>query len=166
MKLQADQIKQQINALILANPELATDEQLCADMIEGETDAFEFMRKLERMRLETRCTVEVLVTVIKTMVERSNRFERREENIRKLMKQLLDTANLKKLELPEATLVIRNGSPKVIITDEEALPDYYFRIKKEPNKTLIGAALKTNPPTSVPGAVLSNAEPSLTILTR
>jgi hypothetical protein len=164
IKLQVEQIKQQINALILANPELALDEQLRTDMIEGETDAFECMRKLERMRVETQATIQVLSSVIETMENRASRLGRREEAFRKLMYQLLTTADLKKLELPEATLVIRNGVPKVIIINEEQLPEYYIRVKKEPNKKLIGAALKAGD--TVLGAMLSNAEPSLTILTR
>lgn len=160
----AEQVRQQITALLLECPELAEDEVLRADMIEGETDAKECLRKLERQRQDTLGLIKGLAIVIEDLHARRGRFERREEAMRRLMHKVLDAADLPKMELPEATLSIRKGTPKVIITEQNDIPDYYIRIKKEPDRTLIGAALKAG--SSVPGAVLSNAEPHLSIRTR
>ena len=69
----------------------------------------------------------------------------------------MNTAELKRAELPEATLSVRSGQPKVLIINEQEIPDEYMRIKKEPDKTRIKAALSGNQ--NVPGAALSNVEP-------
>jgi hypothetical protein len=81
--------------------------------------------------------------------------------MRNLMLRLLQAAHLKKLEMPEATLSVRLGVPRVVIVDETEIPDEFCRIKKEPDKTKIKAALSEFKP--VPGATLSNAEDGLTV---
>ena len=75
----------------------------------------------------------------------------------------MQTANLAKAELPEATLSIRQGTPKVVIINEREIPDEFMRIKKEPDKTRIKAVMTAGEVVS--GCALSNAEPSLTIRT-
>jgi hypothetical protein len=77
------------------------------------------------------------------------------------MLQLLQAAHLRKLELPECTLSIRIGVPRVIIVDETEIPDEFCRIVSSPDKTKIKAALSEFK--SVPGATLSNAEDGLTV---
>jgi hypothetical protein len=162
--MDVDTIRKQISDLLLAAPELAEDDILRADMIEAETNAIDFLRRLERNRQVALATIKVLHEWVEALCERSKRFDVREHAIRTLMFKVLQTANLHKIELPEATLSIRAGQPKVIITEEGDIPDYYVRIKREPNKILIGAALKAG--TNVPGATLSNAEPTLAIRTK
>ncbi len=164
-RLDVDRVRQQISQLLLVCPELLDDDVLRTDMIEAETDGIEFLRTLERKRSDTRATIDVLHRVVEDLELRMGRFERREEGIRTMMHKVLDAAGLKKVELPEATLSIRAGAPKVIITDENALSEEYFRIKKEPDKILIGAVLKISGNT-ISGATLSNAEPHLSIRIR
>jgi hypothetical protein len=151
----------QITALLLECPELAEDDVLRADMIEGETDAFKFLQDLEHKRQDACAMMDGIATRIDTLAQRSRRIDRREQAIRKMMHKILDAADLRKVELPEATISIRNGTPKVIIIEQNELPDYYIRIKREPDKTLIGAALKAG--STVPGAALSNSEPTISI---
>lgn len=153
-------IKLQIDAILSAFPELAEDEVLRADMLEGETDLFGYLRKVEQHRQESFGQAVALEMIIGLWKERKARFDRRDEGFRRLIFNLLDYAHLKKLELPEATFSIRNGSPKVIITDEMNIPDELCRYKREPDKTKIKAALLDGP---VPGAELSNAEDILAI---
>ena len=159
--LNLEQIRQQITTLLVECPELEQDEVLRADMIEGNTAAIEFLRELERRRREACAMMTGLEAVITELEKRAERFVRRTESLKRLMRIVLDAANLKKVELPEATLIIRSGVPKVMIVVEADLPDYYWRVHREPNKQLIGAALKSG--ADVPGAVLSNSEPQLTI---
>lgn len=153
-------IKLQIDAILSAFPELAEDEILRADMLEGETDLFEYLRKIEQRRQESFGQAVALEMIIGLWKERKARFDRRDEGFRKLIFNLLQYAGLKKLEIPEATFSVRAGSQKVIITDEMNLPDELCRFKREPDKTKIKAALRDGP---VPGAEWSNAEESLAI---
>ena len=81
--------------------------------------------------------------------------------MRALAFKLLKQAGLKKLELTAATLSIRAGQPRVIITDEARLPDYFIRIKREPDKHLIASYLKAGD--AVEGAELSNSESVLAV---
>ena len=161
--MHVDQIRQDIANLLLTYPELAEDEILRADMIEAETRAYDFLALLEVKRQDTLIFCDGIKARIKDLRERLDRMERREEGLRGAMRKVLEAANLKKVELPEVTIAMRLGPPHVIITDEPSIPEYYVRIKREPNKTWISAALKAG--TIIPGAELSNAEPVLWIKT-
>ena len=161
--MHVDQIRQDISNLLLAYPDLAEDDVLRADMIEAQTRAYDFLGLLEAKRQDALIFVDGIKARIKELRERLERMERRDEALRGAMRKVLEAANLKKVELPGVTIAMRLGTPHVIITDEPSLPEYYVRIKREPNKTLIGAALKAG--TTIPGAELSNAEPVLWIKT-
>jgi len=91
---------------------------------------------------------------------RRARFEKRVEFGRELMKRLMEAADIRKLEFPTATLSLMNTPPQVVVTNEDELPEEFFRIKKEPNKTLIKQALEK---TDVRGATLSNGGTSIVI---
>lgn len=164
MRMDPALIIHHINCLLVQCPELEEDEQLRADMIEGETNLNEFLRDMEAKRRDAAAMAGAIATTITDLEQRLARLERREQAMRRLMHKLMEAADLKKIELPEATLSIRNGTPKVIITDETLIPEILCRIKREPDKQRIGQLLKEGSP--VQGAELSNAEPNLTIRTK
>ena len=56
---------------------------------------------------------------------------------------------------------LAQSQPKVIITDEAAIPGELMRVTREPNKKAIGERLKAGE--AIPGACLSNAEPYVRI---
>jgi hypothetical protein len=68
---------------------------------------------------------------------------------------------VKKVELRQATLSIRAGTPRVIITDEARLPEDCIRIKREPDKVAIKEHLARGEP--VAGAEMSNREEVLAV---
>lgn len=157
-------IRAQIDALLLSYPELSEDETLRADCIEAETGAFEFLRYVERKRQETTALITGISANIITLQERQNRFYRREGAFRELIFKIMEAGDLHKAELPEATLSIRQGNAKVIITDETILPASFIRTKTEPDKKKIAEELKAG--TLIAGAILSNPEPTLSIRTK
>ena len=81
--------------------------------------------------------------------------------MRALMFRLLQAGQLRRLVLPEATLSIASAPARVLITNEDELPDDYWRIKREPDKERIKLALITA--AVVPGAELSNSPDYLRI---
>jgi hypothetical protein len=164
MRLDPAVIKHQVDTLLSAYPELAEDEVLRADMLEGSTDLVEFLRALERRRQEASALAESVTMNIDALAARRARFERRDTGIRDLMFKMLQLAHLRKLEMPEATLSVRTGVPRVLVTDEAALPDELCRIKREPDRAKIKEALADFKP--VPGATLSNAEDTFAIRVR
>jgi hypothetical protein len=163
VKLSPELIRQQLELLRRECPELSDeDDQLRADMISGETDMDAFLHRIELKRREALQDMRAIADDIRTMTQRADRFERQEQAVRKVIHQLLDAAGLKRYKIPLATYSI-GSSQKVIVIDDSAIPDDFVRIKREPDKTKIGAHLKTNQ--DVPGCTLSNAEPYLRIST-
>ena len=150
-----------ITLLLRDNPELDDDEVLRADMIEGQTNAFEFLSHIVRKIGATQAIAAGTTEYIGELQERKARLERREHSLRGLIAKMMNAAAITKAELPEATLSIRAGVPKVIIINEHELPKEFLRIKTEPDKTKIRAALMVHE--NVPGAALSNSESTLAI---
>lgn len=157
-------VQDQITALLLAFPELEEDEVLRADMIEGQTSAFEFLSSIVRKIGSTKALCSGTADYIGELQERKERLERREHALRMLVTKIMNTAELRKAELPEATLSIANGRPKVVIVNEKEIPQEFLRIKTEPDKTRIAAAITAHE--HVPGCVMSNAEPVLRIIVK
>ena len=153
-------IKLQIDQLFLQYPDLQEDEILRADMLEGSTDLNDFLRATERKRQEAVSMAEAIDINMEALNQRRNRFKHRDEALRSLMFKLLEWGNLKRVELPEATISIRAGTPRVVIVDEAAIPDALCRFRREPDKVKIKAALADG---EVNGAALSNAEPTISI---
>lgn len=161
MNLNPQVVQQEISNLLLLYPELQEDDQLRVDMIEGETDAFRMLSIIVRKIGENKALADGTDRYAQELKERSARIDRRIEAFRALAFKIMNYGAIKKAELPEATLSVRAGQPKVIVTEEEVLPDDCIRIKREPDKTAIKDKLTRGD--HVPGAVLSNSEPSLSI---
>ena len=162
MRLDPAIILQQITALRLEYPELDSEEWELS--VESETDVVSFLRAVERNRQEAEALAIGISVNVDNLKARKDRLLRREEGLRALMFRIMQAADLHKEVLPEATISIRNGTPKVMITDEKALPEQYLVPSVSPNRAAIGAALKSGE--QVPGAVLSNATPTISIRTK
>ena len=156
-----EQVRRDLAALLADNPELEEDDVLRLDMVEGETNAMELLDQLIQAERDARTLGEAIDLEIARLNKRFTRFENRRMAIRKLMMQLMEAANLKKAERPAATVSIAAGRPKVLITDESAIPPAFTRTKVEIDKESIAKTLKAMG--EVPGATLSNAEPTLRI---
>ena len=154
-------VRNAITSLLAANPELADDEVLRADMIEGQTNAFEYLSRLVRAIGASEALDDGLAAYITELKERRSRLERRVHSLKTLIYKVMSAAGLSRAELPEATVFIRRGVKRVIVTEEEMIPREYLRIKTEVNKTKIKEAIAAGD--TVPGAVLSNAEDMLVI---
>lgn len=154
-------VRQQIANLLHLNPELAEDEELRLDMIEAETEANELFSSLLAIMIEADKSAVGLANYEKKFKERRARMEHRVEKLRELVFKIMQFAEIHKIELPEATLSIRNGTQQVLITDATKLPDDLCKIERSPKKTEIKEALKSGK--EVPGAELSNGTPNLSI---
>lgn len=164
MNLDARLIQQQITSLLSQYPEIAEDDTLRADSVEGQTDAFSFLEILVRKIGENKARIEGIKSYRKELADRCARFERRDEALRSLAFKIMQTAELKWAELNEATLSIANSQPKVLITDEAIIPDILCKIQRTPDKSRIKEMLKAGE--IVRGAVLSNQEPHLVVRTK
>ena len=156
-------VRAQIEALRVSYPGIwdDDDQQLLADMLEGETDLHEFLTGVVRRMCEAEALASGIGNLLVDMRDRQRRFYERHDAMRALAFKLMQQAAVKKVELPQATLSIRAGQPKVIITDETVLPPNCVRIKREPDKVAIREHLARGEP--VAGAELSNSEPVLAV---
>lgn len=163
MRLDPQIIQQQIANLVLQYPDLADDEVLRADMVEGETEAFDFLSAIVRQIGDSQALAAGTKAYIDELSERRFRIERREEALRSLAFKVMSFADIKKAELPEATLSVRNGAAKVIIHDEAALPADCVKTvtSTSPDKAAIKERLASG--RDVPGAYLQNSDATLSI---
>lgn len=155
-------IRQQIGNLLVSYPELADDEVLRANSIEGETDAFEFLTKVVRGIDDARALYDGVNLRLEELEARRDRFDERIKAYRSLAYKIMQAGNLTKAELPDATLSMRAGTIKVVgEPDPKDLPDSLVKIERKPDKTAIKRALENGE--TVPGCHLSNGEPTLSI---
>jgi hypothetical protein len=67
---------------------------------------------------------------------------------------------LPKISAPDMTISRRPVPPSVVIVDESLLPKELLRVRTEPDKTAIKAALASGP---VAGAIMSNGSETLQV---
>jgi hypothetical protein len=153
-----------IEAMLKAYPELMEDEDLRADSLEAETDFKALMSRLVRIRGERLALAEGTNGYIKELTERRDRLARGADGLKGLMLKLMATAQLPKLELPEATISISAGRASVSITDIDALPQGTFTTERKPDKAAIKRMIDAGE--DIPGAALVAGENLLTIRTK
>lgn len=147
--------------LIAAYPELEEDEELRADMLEGETDLHRLLSRLINNERDADALAKAIAGRISDLQARKARAERRKEAMRSLMFRLMKAAALPKLVLPEATLSVGKKAATVEIVDEDALPENVVRITRAPDKKAIADLLKAGE--EVPGAKMGEPGESLTV---
>jgi hypothetical protein len=140
---------------------LADDERAYLDTLEGETDLYELCRLLLNRIEEDEGVQTVLTEQIADRTARKQRACERAKHNREAIKALLECAGVDKLTLAEATLSIRDVSPKPIVTDEAAVPDEFCRFTRKPDMTAIKAGLESG--AVISGVSLDNGGNSLTI---
>jgi Siphovirus Gp157 len=159
--LAADEVKAQIQRLLADCPDLREDDEALVLSLESETDATEFCTRLVRKIKENEAYSNGVAAYIAELRGRQEMFDRRDIGLRAILLKVMEAAGLKKLPLPIATLSATT-SQHVNVIELLDIPSEYLRYKPpEPNKTEIKAALKAGK--AVPGCVLSNPEPHLTI---
>jgi hypothetical protein len=165
-RFDARQLQQDIANLYLQFPELKDDdEMLKVDTLEGATNLKEFLSAVLDAYGKAKERLPGSKERLNDIKARHSRYEMRVEFLRAMMMKILAAADIRKLELPEATLSIRNGAAKVIgDPDPETLPDEFCRITRAPDKEKIKAALLNGQ--TVEGFTLSNGEPNLSVYPR
>lgn len=156
--------KAHVAELLAAYPELADDDELRADMFEGETDMVPLVSRLLKRKLD----VDTMVSAIKErkgeIAERQARYERQSDGYRTLIKSVMIAADLDKLALPDATVSVTKPRITVEINDLDAIPQGYAKFEKKPDKAAIKAALEAG--ADIPGAALGLSDEGLMVRTK
>lgn len=159
---EADALRLEIENLIRAFPEIAEDEILRADMLEGSTNLIDVLTDLIRIDEDARAFRDGTKEQQARLKERAERFDRRIEFTRALMMTILNAANLRKCELPEATVYLRNNAPSLMGTpDVDKLPDDLVKIERKADRIKIKEALQAG--RAIEGLALSNSPPSVVV---
>lgn len=153
----------QLGALkIMLADQAEDDERAWLDAIEGETDAFELVRKLLDAIEAEEGTAAILADQIDTRKTRIARCEARIKVQRDAIMAVMRCGGLEKLPLPEATLSLRTLAPKLVVNDTAAVPEEYTIPVPKPNLDAIKAAFPVDGP--LPNWLRVEPErPSLTI---
>ena len=162
MQLDPRNVHQQIENLKLVYPELLEDDEAWMATLESETSFEDLLTSIVRRIEDTKALVIGTKDRFEELKARKDRFERRVDSLRNLAFKLMETAQLAKMELPEATLSLRAGTPQLIgEADPTHMPDNFCKISRALDRTAIKDALKDG--LTVPGFALSNSPPQLTI---
>lgn len=150
-----------IEAMLVAHPELVEDDELRADMFEGETDLVTLMSRLVRIRQERLARAEGVNTYIGDLTSRRDRDARGADGIKAAMVKLMTAARLPKLVLEEATISLLNGRQTVSILNLDELPQGTFTTERKPDKAAIKRLIDAGD--DVPGAAIVTGEASISV---
>ncbi len=147
--------------MLAAYPELEADEELRADMLEGETNFHAVLTRLVDSERDADSLAKAVAGRISDLQARKSRAERRKEAMRSLMFKLLKAAGVPRVPLADATISIGKKAAAVEIIDEALLPKAYVRISTSPDKTAIKEALQAGK--KVRGAQMGEAGEQLSV---
>ena len=111
------------------------------DMIEGES-GHDPRWLVERLHEQLARDDEMLVGIKEreaALKDRKSRIEARRDTLKGQIGKVLRAVQLSKLELPEATYSVRDGNPKLVVCDADAVPDEMTRVKRAPDMAEIKA---------------------------
>jgi len=155
-------LRQLIENIKVMYPDIVADDEAWLATLESQTNFNEALTAIVRRIEDTKALVVGTKDRFEELKARKDRFEFRVEKLREIAFRLMHSAELAKVELPEATLSLRAGTQQIIgDADPALLPDTLCKISRSLDRTAIKEALKAGQ--EVPGFKLSNSPPSLTI---
>lgn len=165
LKLSLPVIEHEISNLLgviyTNNPELKDDDQFKLDILEGSTDYLDIINKCLLELSITEGYIEGLKLSRSRMEDKIERHSVKVDTIRKVLRRMLEMADVRTVKAANGTISLAHKPLGVEIVNEDLIPAELMRIKKEPNKTLIGQKLKAGE--DVPGARLSNGGETLIV---
>ena len=154
---------QQLRALYDNDPALTEDEEvISAAMADAEITHPDVLleRAIDALVWVERREVEA-DDLRRDVIARRDRYRARAETIRKVIEDLMIALDLKSRRAKWGAASLAMGRASLVLTDEQLVPDQYFRTERILMKTPLIDDLEQG--VVVPGAVLSNATPVLRI---
>jgi len=141
------------------------DEDTLRDTLEGLSSLSEILACALRSYLDDIALAAALGIRINDMQERISRFEQRAEKKRALITSVMERAEVTKLAEPDFTVFLRTTTPFAVVTAEEEIPPDFWR-PQPPKLDRKGLTAALRRGESVPGAVLSNGQATISVRTR
>ena len=149
--------------LIAESPE--TDEVTLRDTLEGLSSLGDVLAAVVRSYLDDLTLAAAVAMRIEEMEERLSRIEHRADTKRKLVTTVMKSTDIKKLAEPDFTASLRTVPPPLVVTDEKRIPlDFWKPQAPKLDRDGLSAALKSG--AAVPGAMLGNAQMTLSVRTK
>lgn len=164
MNLNPDFVRTQIEALRRNCPELAEDDEAWLLSLESETSIDELLTSIVDRLDDVAALAGGLAGKIAEFEVRQDRYKQQQFKLREIALAVMQAAGIPKKELPSATLSIRKGGTKVVITDEAYVPDIFCRITRAPDKAKIKEHLLAG--TQMNWANLETTPETLTVRTK
>ena len=160
MRIDIEKIKiqQVVDAIQAQYPD---DDQLLADMVEGETDLYTIAGRLLEANEHDNGMLASLDSQIADRQSRKARFKLRVSSRRDAILDLMQVAKADKLELAEATISVRKVAPKLKVVQPDLVPDELCKFTRKPDMAAIKASNDT-----VDGTAMDNGGYSLTVRTK
>jgi len=142
-----------------------TDEQTLADTVEGLTNLHEIVQAVIRAALADEALARGLKCRISDMQGRLDRLQDRASKRRQIAKDMMIDLDLKKLNAPDFTASICEGTPSLMVINEEEVPSIYWQ-PSEPRLKRQELAYELKQGAEIEGVALSDPEPFLSVRTR
>lgn len=150
---------------LLDDPDISGDEETLSAMLgSAEGDVRDILARLLHAAQKADMMENAMANIIFANELRRHRYKRRNEALRATAFAIMDALAEKRLELPDMTVTIATGNPRVVVTNADDLEEMFVRVTRAPDKSAILAALKAGE--NVPGAELANGAPSIRIRSR
>ena len=141
------------------------DDETLADTLEGLTDLSDLLAEVIRSALEDEAFCAALKVRMGEMRERAARLAQRAEKKRHLVGETMAQVDLKRLTLPDLTISLRPGPAPLVVTEEDVIPSAFWKAQPPKlDRQGLSQALKAGQ--SIPGAVLGNPQPCLSVRTK
>lgn len=112
-------------------PELADDEELRGDMLQGSTSIDEVLTRLFlawRHREELAAGVKAIKADLDIREKRNTAAAKK---LKDIALEIMETADLRKRELPAVTLSVSDGRKRIVVDDVNALPQGAFTTERK-----------------------------------
>jgi hypothetical protein len=155
---------ERIRARLENDPELADDEQAITRALAADPNNTHPDKLIERLvhAIAFATAREAEAKALQAIMQaRKLRYAKRLADMKSDLFAIMQALEYKRYRALEGTVVIRQGVQSVLITDEEAIPDDYFKTTKKLKKRELLDDLKQG--AIVEGAFLSNGAQTLSI---
>ncbi len=141
------------------------DEECLRDTLEGLTNLTDMLAEVLRSALEDQAFVAALRSRIGDMQARLTRIEERARKKRDLVCSVMERADVRKLMEPDLTVSLRPSRAPLVVIDEEAIPEGYWKTQA-PKLDRQGLIATLSAGRDVPGALLGNAPMTISVRTK
>lgn len=120
-------------------------EQAAADTLEAVIGQFEVKaQSVTAFALNLDAEIKAIDEHIKQWQERKKALQNRSDNIKAYLLRNMKAAGIKEIRADDGTFTVKTAKnpPRVDVYDERLLPEHLLRVKTEPDKTAIKAALQ------------------------